>query len=291
MLIERFFKTSFLALGVIGLVSCSTEKEVPKPEALKSPELVAKGSALVNGLGACGFCHGLNPDPDSPLAGGRAWEDRYGRVTAPNITPSKSGLGLWTTDQIISAIRGGISKDGEPLSVEVHRGAEWISDADALAISAYLKSLPPIDNQVSRRTISFIDRNTTGFFESRRDVEGYVPEIDRRHEVEYGEYLVSHVARCTQCHNSEKTVFSGEEALAGGKDIKTDDGLKVAPGIANSTLYGVGSWSEADIVSFLRSGVTPEKREIDSRFCPVRFYARAEPSDLTAIAKYLKSGS
>ena len=253
------------------------------------PEAVARGQELVKGLAACGFCHGAAPDPSAPLTGGRKFYDLYGEVNSPNLTPAASGLKDWSVIEIMKGIKSAQGRDETLLSAEAHSSYEWMSDRDTLAIIAYLRALPAVENEVERRSVSSIDRNTKGFFESRSDDVSYVPEIDRRHAVQYGGYLVDHVARCVTCHNGPTSLFGGAEYLAGGTAVRIEEGEKLAPGIGPSPEDGLGQWSEADIINYLKSGHTPRADETDAKFCPTRFYAKASQRDLEAIAKFLKS--
>lgn len=244
---------------------------------------------LVEGLAACGYCHGAQPSPSAPLSGGREFSDSYGPVLASNITPSKSGIGNWSTEEIIRLLRASLDRDKQQVSTEVHAGYEWLSDNDTLAIVAYIKSLPPVKQDVEHRSLTFVERNTTGLLEGRREVNGYVPDLDPKHGNEYGQYLTDHVARCGYCHNSEGSLLVNVGYLTGGKLVRNSQGEKLAPDITNSNLYGIGDWSEDAIVTYLQSGRTPDGKKSDSAFCPVGFYAGSDPQDLKAIARYLKS--
>ncbi len=67
-----------------------------------------------------------------------------------NITPDdETGIGKWTKEQIATAITTGKRPDGRmlapPMPVESFKS---LSHRDALAIAAYLKTLPPIKNKV-----------------------------------------------------------------------------------------------------------------------------------------------
>jgi len=271
------------------LLGCSQELPLSGLSIPQDESSIAKGKIIVQGLGSCGFCHGQTAQPGAPLSGGRSLYDTYGEVKAPNITPAKSGVGGWTAEEIIRAIRASVGPNDREFSTELHSGYEWLSNGDALAVTAYLRALQPIEHTVPHRNLSFIDRNTTGLFLSRGREVGFVPELDKRFQVQYGGYLVEHVARCIQCHNGPTTLFGGEEYLGGGRHIKTEAGEKIAPGITASEIDGIGTWKEEDIVVYLRTGRTPKAEQIDSGFCPVNFYKNAPLDDLQAIAKFLKS--
>ena len=68
----------------------------------------------------------------------------------PNLTPDKkTGLGNWTAQQIVTALKTGERPDGRVLA----RIMPWedfavLTKPDAMAIAVYLKSLPPVKHQV-----------------------------------------------------------------------------------------------------------------------------------------------
>ena len=73
-----------------------------------------------------------------------------GTFHGPNLTPDDAtGLGKWTEAEIVTAIRTGLRPDGRPLAPAMPwMGYAALTDADALAIASYLKSLPPVSNAV-----------------------------------------------------------------------------------------------------------------------------------------------
>lgn len=281
-----FNRRSFNIFLILLLVSCTAV--VPAVLTTpSSPVFIERGKRLVKGLAACGRCHGEQNTPSSLLAGGRRSYDQFGEVYAPNLTPSETGLGLWDARQIAEALRASVNREGEAISYKVHEGYEWMSDQDLYSIVAYLKSLPPVDNEVARREISLTDRYTTGILEKDKTVPGYIPDLDRKDKQVYGQYLVDHVARCGACHNRPSTLFSEGAYLEGGEAVKNDAGSKVAPNITNSKVHGIGNWGEEAIVKYLKTGETPAGRYVDPNFCPVDYFKNAADEDLAAIAAYL----
>jgi hypothetical protein len=251
--------------------------------------IIERGKQLTKGLAACGFCHGESSDPSSLLAGGQIFFDRFGPVTAPNLTPARSGLASWRDAEILKAIRAALGREEQWLSLDAHQGFEWMADEDVMAVTAYLRSLPPIEKQIERRELGFIDRNTTGIFESRQEVRGFVPRIDQRERLPYGQYLTDHVARCTACHNGPGSLLDGEAYLLGGKTIRRGADSRVSPGITSSRVYGIGDWDEQAIVNYLQTGAGPDGRSSDPDYCPWPFYSNARIEDLEAIAAYLRT--
>lgn len=68
----------------------------------------------------------------------------------PNLTPDvETGLGSWSEQDIIKAIRTGERPDGRILAAAMPwRAFAELTDADAHALATYLQSLDPVSNQV-----------------------------------------------------------------------------------------------------------------------------------------------
>lgn len=70
-----------------------------------------------------------------------------GIVYPPNLTPdAETGLGSWSEDDIIRAVRTGERPDGRILApIMPWRSYSALTDEDAAHLAAYLKSLPPVN--------------------------------------------------------------------------------------------------------------------------------------------------
>lgn len=135
----------------------------PRPEATSySTEQLSRGRYLVGLLG-CGSCHtdGAlvgNPNPNRLLAGsgtGIAYTSPFvdsnpGVVYPANLTPDmETGLGSWTMERLVTMIRVGTTEHStSSLPVMPWPAYASITHEDALAIAAYLKSLPPVSHRV-----------------------------------------------------------------------------------------------------------------------------------------------
>lgn len=274
----------------IFLLSCRPALEAPELTPQYDSQLVERGYQLTNGLAACGSCHGEDGRPDSLLAGGRVITDPYGEIVAPNLTSDvRTGIGSWSANDVVSAVRESVRPDGSEFESNAHWGYEWMSDSDALAIAGYIKTIAPIVKRTERRELGIITRTTSGVFEPQaHQVAGYVPAVEHDKLVEFGHYLTDSVARCGYCHSSEASFFVDSIYLAGGRSIKRGNQTLVAPNITSNEVDGIGSWSEKQIVKFLKTGLTPDQRQVNLDFCPVQFYTRAKDDELAAIASYLK---
>jgi mono/diheme cytochrome c family protein len=117
---------------------------------------IARGRYLVT-ISGCSDCHTPgallgSPDMKRYLGGSDVGFaiPGAGVFVGENLTPDKeTGLGSWTDPQIISAIRTGKTPDGRELSpVMPYPALSKLTDADAQAIVAFLKSLQPVSNKV-----------------------------------------------------------------------------------------------------------------------------------------------
>jgi mono/diheme cytochrome c family protein len=117
---------------------------------------IDRGQYLVT-ISGCSDCHtpgALIGSPDKGRLFGGAdvgfGIPGVGVFVGPNLTPDKeTGLGNWTDAQIIAAMTTGKRPDGRMLSgVMPFEALSHLAPADAQAIVAYLRSLPPISNAV-----------------------------------------------------------------------------------------------------------------------------------------------
>ena len=66
----------------------------------------------------------------------------------PNITPdAETGIGSWTDEQIVSALRDGKDRDGSTLCITMQRYS--FSDEQAADLVAFLRGLPGVSNAIT----------------------------------------------------------------------------------------------------------------------------------------------
>jgi cytochrome c553 len=65
-------------------------------------------------------------------------------------------------------------------------------------------------------------------------------------------------------------------------------GIFYPPNLTPDADTGLGSWTEADIIKALRTGVRPDGREL-APVMPWRSYAKLTDSDIQSLASYLKN--
>jgi mono/diheme cytochrome c family protein len=129
------------------------------PPAAADDAQIARGRYLV-GIAGCSDCHtpgGMMGASDMKryLGGSDVGFSIPGEgvYVGQNLTPDKeTGLGGWTSEEIVAAIRTGKRPDGSELSgVMPSASFARLTDEDAAAIAAFLKNIPPVNNKVIGR--------------------------------------------------------------------------------------------------------------------------------------------
>src|SRR5207244_3638806 len=109
-----------------------------------------------------------------------------------------TGLGGWTDGEILRAIREGVDRDGKALfPMMPYDGYRYLSDADAEAIVAYMRTLSPVSHRVPPRRLPFPLPLILPSLP--KPLTGPVSSPDPSSTVAYGEHLTM-VAGCRFCH-------------------------------------------------------------------------------------------
>jgi len=249
---------------------------------------VERGRYLVETIAACANCHtprGPNgPIPDKKLAGGEVIKHQDFTAVVPNITPDpETGIGKWTDDQIISAIREGKRPDGSLIGPAMpSRFYRGIGDDDARAIVAYLRSVPPLRNPIAAK--SHYDHPLSA---SWGPPIGHVSAPSSDDSVAYGAYLAGPVGRCMDCHTEQHAGVGGPLG-AGGKAFYGPWGVSVSANITPDRSQGLGDWSDAEIERAVRTGVARDGRKLLPPM-PFAAYSRITAEDMAALIGYLRS--
>jgi len=149
---EPMRKLAYLLLALLANAAVGAVLSTPAAADAQTE----RGKYLVS-LGGCNDCHTPGyflgkPDFSRALAGSEVGFELpgLGVFHGPNLTPDKdTGLGNWTAEEIVAAITKGQRPDGRELApIMPWKGLATLTKQDALAIAAYLKSLPPVKNKV-----------------------------------------------------------------------------------------------------------------------------------------------
>ena len=281
-------------LIAIGVVACGGG-DVPLPSptviATDTSGLLARGEYIVRNVAVCGHCHAADPkNSDGPLSGGLAFRNwRLGTIRAANITPDmETGIGAWSEAQLVRAIRNGEDHEGDLLAPVMPY--EWfhpMSDRDAFAVARYLRSQAPVRNAINHDE-SLIFKSAKLFLLKVVDDDVPPPPV-RAATPEYGKYLANHVSLCADCHTPRGGIQARpdrDRLFAGDNDPPA--GFPVPPAnLTPDSATGIGSWSEADFLRTLRTGVNPRGDSLHA-FMPWRELRRMTDDDLRAIYRYLR---
>jgi mono/diheme cytochrome c family protein len=227
------------------------------------------------------------------LGGGLELATSFGRFYPPNISSDKDyGLGEWSEDDFIRALREGVSPRGEhyypafPYTSYRHMNADDIAD-----LFAYLKTLPPVQGQQSQHDLQFpynlrpfLGLWKLAFF------TGNVIMPDATHDAIWnrGRYLVEGPGHCAECHSPR--AFTGAiidtMRFSGGMDA---EGKGWVPNITTDA-SGIGSWSREEIAELLKTGFTPDYDSVGGSMTEVvKNTSQLSDDDRLAMATYLKS--
>jgi mono/diheme cytochrome c family protein len=278
--------TSLLLTCLPALAQAQIQPQADMPGA--NPQ--ARGAYLVT-LGNCDACHTVAGHPR--FSGGVSLSTPFGSMSSPNLTPDKTtGIGNYTDDQFYHAMHDGIRNDGARLYPgQPYNWYTKVTKDDVLVIKAYLFSLPPVHAPRVPNHLIFpfnIRAGIAGWNALYFKPGTYVPDASKSPAWNRGAYIVQGLGHCGDCHTPKNTALAPIEtqAFAGGKL----DGW-FAPNITTDPKEGIGTWSQAEIVAYLKEGAAAGK---GVAFGPMAqtvhdSLSKLTDADLTAIATYIKT--
>ena len=173
---------------------------------LEESKHIKNGEYLVT-LSDCVACHTDSKHHGKRFAGGLGIETPFGTIYAPNITPDKkTGIGNWTDQQFVKAMREGISPNGQyyfPVFPYLHFNK--MSEQSILDMRAYLQKIPPIQqaNKSPDMPFPFNLRQLQFFWRVLffHDQKGeWHPNPDQSDAWNRGQFIVEGPGHCGMCH-------------------------------------------------------------------------------------------
>ncbi|KJV48692.1 alcohol dehydrogenase [Pantoea sp. BL1] len=284
-----------VAAGMLWMNGDTSADDVASNNVLTSQPPTATDSAAIERgryvaiASDCTACHTM-PESKLPLAGGYSISTPFGGIYASNITPdSETGIGSWTERDFFRAVRHGKGKEGEHLYPAMPYNAYVkLTDQDMHDLWMYLRSVKPIHYQVPETNLGFpynIRLAMMGwnllFFRNA----GFQIDSSKSAEWNRGAYLVEGPEHCAACHTAKNLIGGDSSDYLQGGNL----GEWHAPDITPNPHTGIGSWSEQQVVDYLKLG---------SNHVAVASGPMAEAvtnstqhltdADLRAIAVYLK---
>lgn len=254
---------------------------------------VERGQYLVHAAG-CVTCHTKDEDGAIPFAGGRALETAFGTFYTPNITPDPAtGIGGWSEQQFVRALKHGIAPGGEPYYPAFpYTFYAGMSDADAQAIFAYLQALEPVHRAVRAHDLRFpysLRPLLWGWRWLYFDRDNFAFQSVASDRWQRGAYLVRHLGHCGACHTPRNFFGALDHARHLAGTPSGPEGNAV-PNITPS-VDGIGDWSTVDISFFLLTGFYPDGDVAGGGMNAVIQHSTGKltKADRMAVAVYLQS--
>ena len=283
--------TAFLALSALA---CGIAQAAAAPD----PALVRQGEYLAR-AGDCVACHTARDG--KPFAGGLPMETPIGAVYSTNITPDrKTGIGDYSFEDFDRAVRHGVARSGDTLYPAMpYPSYARVSEADMRALYAYfMHGVEPVEqpNKASDIPWPLSMRWPLAFWRwtFAPEVKDFQAAAGQDPVLARGAYLVEGLGHCGACH-TPRGLGMQEKALAASDGAAYLSGSAplenwIAKSLRGDHRTGLGSWSEADLVSFLRTGRS-ERSAVFGGMSDVVVHSMQymTDADLTAIARYLKS--
>lgn len=229
----------------------------------------------------CEACHGERLE-------GKVYLDdpAIGKVISSNLTSGLGGVGGEMSDaDWVRAIRHGVRPDGTGYLFMPSTEFYYLSDDDLGDVIAYIKSVPPVDNEMPSSSLSFTGRIVMTLVEDLTFIPAELvphnaprptpPEVGITPE--YGAYLTQ---SCHVCHGL---------GMSGGVIPGFPSSWPPAPNLT----FGAGStlptWTEADFIHAMRTGERPTGEELRSEYMPWTSYQYMTDDELKAVWVFLQS--
>ena len=274
----------------------------------------ARGKYIVDVVAACGDCH-TPRDANGPIAAMYLAGNASFIVAGPdqslgsrNLTNDPTGLKNRTDMEIKNMFQNGLRPTAtagvnEALNpIMPYYVFHNMTDADADAVVAYLRTVPAVSNMIPRRGTMFdVGAPAPALPDSMIPLpDPAYPELAMATQ---GRYLATKAGVCIECHTKHldpktmpATVLDETKLFAGGEDFSAlfATTLMIHPVSKNLTsdmTTGLGKWTVADIVKALKMGVAKD----GSGICPpmpvgpMGAFGHLTDEDATAIAHYIKS--
>lgn len=253
-------------------------------------ELIERGAYIAK-ASACLVCHTAigptGPDLANVGAGGMEMKEKFGTWRTPNITPDKgTGIGNWTDEQIIAAVREGIRPDGAKLiAMMPYMNYNAMTDDDAKALVAFLRTLKPVERTVAKSEVKMESPPAP-----KPPNEAPGDDVAKK-----GAYYAS-LMLCNHCHwtpNKDFTAPAGmDKMFSGGLPMELPpmgEGVLFAKNITSDPETGIGKWTEEQIFTSIKMMQKPDGKMIQG---PMLFmqsqWAQMDDADLKAVAGFIK---
>ncbi|MGV7214649.1 c-type cytochrome [Bradyrhizobium sp. UFLA05-112] len=260
------------------------------PAEMRQDSLLERGKYLTEAAD-CVVCH--TAPGGKKYAGGFAFKLPFGTMYSTNITPDpETGIGKYTDQEFLDAMHRGVRRDGARLYPAMpYTSYTFVTDADALAIKAYLFSLAPVRAVPPANTLlfPFNQRWAMTFWSLVFNPDTrFRPDASQSLKWNRGAYLAEALAHCGECHTPRNIGFAldNRKKFAGAPVAGWH-----ATDISSDKTTGLGGWTDDDIASYLSTGHVsgrgtasgPMGEAVDHSF------SRMTKADIEAMVTFLRS--
>ena len=260
------------------------------PSGLAQADIVKRGEYLAKAAD-CMPCH-TAPGGES-YTGGLAFPLPFGTLYSTNITADKdTGIGNYSDQDFLNAVQRGIRKDGARLYPAMpYTSYSLMTDADVLAIKAYILSLPAAQKPNQPDTLQFpFNQRWSMIFWSRafNPDTRFAPNTTKSADWNRGAYIAEALAHCGECHTPRNLAFALDNrrkfagAVAAGWrafDITSDKGT------------GIGKWSDDEVFDYLAKGHAADRGTASGPMGEAvdHSFSQMDAADIRALVTYLRS--
>ncbi|CAN5312002.1 cytochrome c [soil metagenome] len=306
---KKALKVTLIVIGVIVLLTGIAAlyiqfRSIPKYDVKKvnvtfehTPQRVEQGYKLASML--CKNCH-YNSNTGKFTGKELTEAPQFGKIFSKNITNDpEAGIAKWSDADLVYFIRTGVRPDGQYVPPYMPKLIH-ISDEDLYSIISFLRSdndwLKPDNTRHPGSEPSFLTKFlvTIGAAKPFPYPENSIAGPDTSNPAALGKYIALYQLECFSCHSKDfakNDYFTPEKSpgfFAGGNKLFTEEGKPIhSLNLTMDPETGIGSWSEADFVKALKSGVVPNG--MPALRYPMNPYSNLSDNEAKAVYAYLKT--
>ena len=245
---------AFAGGSMVALADYTGANPTGVPKELAQGDLIKRGEYLAHAAD-CVACH--TAPGAQPYAGGFAFNlPVIGTMYSTNITPDKeTGIGNYTDQQFLDALHKGVRADGQLLYPAMpYTTYSYMTDADALAIKAYLFSLPAVRAPAKEDRVAwpFNQRGLMAAWNLFYNPDArFRPNAAQTAEWNRGAYLAEAMGHCGECHTPRNPAYALDHRRKFAGALTA--GWR-AYNISADKASGLGDWSDADLSTYLSTG-------------------------------------
>jgi mono/diheme cytochrome c family protein len=266
------------------------------------PVAIARGKYLTSAVFPCGSCHTPRTDPTQVFAGVDCFSDSVpadtdaGCLSSRNLTNHETGIKTYSDEDVKRLFRHGVRPDGTALFDNMPYALLGnMSDADADAIVAYLRSLTPIEHRVRANQPPWdVPPSAPTAVWPEENIPLPSASYPDQAAALRGRYLAGELGNCMDCHTPRQgSKQLRSQAFQGGRGFGSAGGAPVyAPNLTPDET-GIANWTVDDVVRAIKQGEDADQGY--TKFCgpmpagPNGAYGGMTDADARDIGHYLLS--